>query len=397
MKFITILLLATNISFAGVFSSEPPPDFKNSKIFVQSAGGQEITVGEFYAGLEAKDGGTKRSWSKQADGEWILNLVVNDKMAGKKHEMKILFENKEGMAVIKRFFAGGEEVPPVMHPNFLLPMIQGIDEKSGKAQKRRNEDSQRAKAAGDKKLKSELAAIPGHYYHDAEQIEVIKVSEDTVKANFSVSCSPLPDSPVKIYKDQVLKLFYSKDWQQYQAKLKIDKCDLLVKFGHGQMDTIQGVEFEHVDFANRGDCCVGSRFTKRSKATEEMMAKNKTAEVAEQGSKQSEANEKISAVIGHYEHPDSSIGGTFDVTSDSASTLKIGYAKKGCSFTDKTVSVQYDAYAKNVKGTLKETDCELSVMANGTSLQISEGQGTCKSFCSRVDGTYSLDGNYNKK
>lgn len=141
-----LVLLIGPSALAGIFSSEPSGEFKALEVSIPySGGGQGVNVGEFYSGLDSKDGGLTKSWTKDSDSKWILTITVDDKMTGKKQDMKILLEKAEKMAVVTRFIAGGAEIPPAYYPNLLLPFVEVAKKKAGIndkfiAEKRAKED-----------------------------------------------------------------------------------------------------------------------------------------------------------------------------------------------------------------------------------------------------------------
>lgn len=410
MRLLTILLfLACSTSNA---ASTPPADFISLEVCLRWSD-SSCTLKEFVDLAFNPD--AKRSWEKTGTDQWTLTLNVFDKVSKKKSKVILAFgrtsSNGKPIAEVGRmiindgqtflakngqvYSSADEEVSSVMLPSMIVPLIEKVNEKTGRAAQSRAKNQAQSIALEKKAREKKLQAIPGKYYPsvvNGEEIEIIKVSDDSVKANIKAKC---PGGVSKEYRDQLLKLSYSNEWNQYQANLSVDGIDTLVKFGHGQMDEIQGIEFEPVAFANRRKSCLVGRYNKRSKAAEEVMAKNELSRQAEQTRQKSESDERISALAGRYENSAEDIGGTFNIAAANGA-LTVGYEKKGCKFEGKAVPVKYEKYNETVVGSLKEGECELNLTFRSTGLNLNES-GSCKPLCSYADGMYGLNGRYVKK
>jgi len=428
LRFIKLIFFSfvLNLASLSVFAASPPNDFMALEVCLKYSD-SSCSLKEFVDLGFSPD--ARRSWEKTDTNQWTLTLNFVDKISKKKGKVITAFNKEDangksfavitrmisndGQAVLARngqvYATADEEISPAMLPSVVVPMIQTVNEKTGRAAQARANNKVKVAAQKRLELKKDFEAIPGKYFSDSEQIEIVKVSDDTVKAKISVKCSPISDDPLKVY-EQVLKLKYSSDEGRYTSSLSVDKCNLSVMFGYGQMDTIQGVEFIDADNTSkprqRGEkangCCIRGRFLKRTKAEVDANATAQAEKQTQDNLQKTESDSKIAALVGHYENSQADVGGAIDVALDGNSALRVTYAKKECSFQDKKASVEYLEYNETSVGKFKEGDCEISLKfsrvksMNKNVLSIDES-GNCKNLCPQAPSGFSIIGNFDKK
>jgi hypothetical protein len=69
-----------------------------------------FTLNEFLSVI-AKTGATNE-WIEDANGAWILKIVLDDKATNTSNEMTFVFKNIEGKAAVIRYIDNGNEVAP---------------------------------------------------------------------------------------------------------------------------------------------------------------------------------------------------------------------------------------------------------------------------------------------